>query len=71
MGGYPLPPDLNLGASSVQEAVNALGKDVVLATINLDTFRGHFITEDHIDVLAPMEHALARRQNTDEMDTGY
>jgi hypothetical protein len=71
VGDYPLPPDLNLGADSVSNALTTLGPDVVLATINLDTFRAHFITEDQArDVLGPMEHALTRRRKADEMDSG-
>ncbi|KAM6498794.1 hypothetical protein JOM56_006742 [Amanita muscaria] len=68
VGGYPLPPNINLGANSVSNALTALGSDVVLATINLDTFRAHFVIEDQArDVLGPMEDALARKR---EMDSG-
>ncbi|KAM6498788.1 hypothetical protein JOM56_006736 [Amanita muscaria] len=69
VGGYPLPPNLNLGGSFVDQAFTALGPDVVLATIHLDTFRAHFFTEDQArDVLVPMDHALTRKRKADEMD---
>lgn len=69
MSSYALPPNLNLEVPSVHEALTGLGKDAVLATINLDTFRGHFIPEDQVrDVLGPMEHALACKQ---KVDSGY
>jgi hypothetical protein len=68
VGGYPLPPNLNLRAKSVHEALTALGPDVVLATIDLDTFRGCFITEDQArDVLGPMEHAFTCKRKAAEM----
>jgi len=68
VGDYPLPPCLELKASSVQTALAALGQDVTLATIKLDTFKNHFITEDHArNVLSPLEEALARKRNPDEI----
>ena len=71
MGGYPLPPDLNLRAASVTNAISALGTGVVLATINMDAFRAHFIAEDQArGVLEPMEHALAEKRKADAMDNG-
>jgi hypothetical protein len=69
LGGYPLLPDLNLGAKSVSNAHTELGPDVVLATINFDAFRALFITEDQArDVLGPMKHALSRKRRADEMN---
>jgi len=44
----------------------ALGPDVVLATINVDTFRDQFVAEDQAAILEPMEHALRRRRGADE-----
>ena len=71
MGGYPLPPNLNLGADSVTNAITALGPDIALATIDMDTFRAHFITQDQAtQVLAPMEHALAKKRTADEIESG-
>ena len=65
-----LPPDLKLVATSVTQAINALGPNVTLATIELDEFKAHFISEDEArNVLAPMEHALARKRNASEMDS--
>jgi hypothetical protein len=70
VGGYPLPPDLNLKAASVQKALAALGTDVVLATLDVDTFRAHFITEDQArDILGPMDDALESRRDSGEMDS--
>ncbi|KIL71414.1 hypothetical protein M378DRAFT_6158 [Amanita muscaria Koide BX008] len=69
VGGYPLALNLNLGGSSVNKAFTALGPDVVLATINLDIFRAHFVTEVQArDVLEPMDHALTRKRKANEMD---
>jgi hypothetical protein len=70
VAGYPLPPDLKPVATSVTQAINALGPNVTLATIELDKFKAHFISEDEArNVLAPMEHALARKRNASEMDS--
>ena len=69
VGGYPLPPDLNLTAASVTQAIEALGPNVTLATIKLDTFKAHFISEGEVRVLAPMEGALARKRKISELDS--
>jgi hypothetical protein len=70
VGGYPLPPDLNLKAVSVRKALAALGEHVVLATLNVDVFRTHFITEDQArDILGPMDHALECRRESGDMDS--
>lgn len=45
-----------------------LGPNATLASIELDEFKAQFISEDEArDVLAPMEHALARKRKSDEM----
>jgi hypothetical protein len=71
VAGYPLPPDLNLGAESVHDAITALGPDVVLATISLDRFRRHFIEQGQIGILIPMDSALkqarADKKKADKM----
>lgn len=70
VGGYPLPPNLNLSAISVSQAIDALGPNIALASINLDTFKAHFISEDEArNVLAPLEHALARKRKINEIDS--
>ncbi|KAF8224450.1 hypothetical protein L208DRAFT_1461528 [Tricholoma matsutake] len=62
VGGYPLPPNLNLSAISVSQAIDALGPNIALASINLDTFKAHFISEDEArNVLAPLEDALTHK----------
>jgi hypothetical protein len=59
VAGYPLPPNLDLKADSVKRALKALGPTVILATLNVDTFRGHFISENQArTVLDPMDHAI-------------
>ena len=69
MAGYPLPPNLNLGAKSVRRDITALGPDVALATINLDIFRAHFIEPDQKGILVPLESAV-KSKNADKMKTG-
>ena len=60
IGGYPLPPDLNLAAASVTQTIEVLGPNITLATVKLDAFKASFISEgEDRNVLAPMEHALA------------
>ena len=60
VGGYPLPPNLTLVATSLIQAIDVLGPNVALASVKLDAFKAHFISEDEArNVLAPMEHALA------------
>lgn len=52
VGGDALSP--NFDSSVFNAAIAALGTDVMVATINLDTFRAKFITEDQAkDVLGP------------------
>ena len=46
---------MNLTAASVAQAIEALGPNVTLATIKLDAFKAHFISEDEVRILAPME----------------
>ena len=59
VGGYPLPPNLNSRATSVSQTIDVFSQNVALASINLDAFKAHFISEDEArNVLAPMEHAL-------------
>jgi hypothetical protein len=72
VAGYPLPPDLNLGAESVHDAITALGPNVALATISLDRFRAHFIEQRQSGILVPMDSALEemnaeKAKNADKM----
>jgi hypothetical protein len=70
VGGYPLPPNLKLVATSVIQAINALGPNITLASIKLDAFKAHFISEDEArNVLTPMEGALTRKRKISEMDS--
>ncbi|KAF8223312.1 hypothetical protein L208DRAFT_1426082 [Tricholoma matsutake] len=70
VGGYPLPPNLNLSGISVSQAIDALGPNIALASINLDLFKAHFISEDEArNVLAPLEHALTHKQKINEIDS--
>lgn len=65
-----LPPNLKLTATSVIQGIDALGTNVPLASIELDAFKAHFISEDEVrNVLAPMEHALAQKRQPSEMDS--
>ncbi|KAF8238519.1 hypothetical protein L208DRAFT_1387485, partial [Tricholoma matsutake] len=70
VGGYPLPPNLNLSAISVRQAIDALGPNIALASINLDTFKAHFISEDEArNVLALLEDALTHKRKINEIDS--
>ena len=70
VGGYPLHPNLKSGALSVVRAIDDLGPNVALATIRLDEFKASFISEDEVrNVLVPMEHALARKRKSSEIDS--
>jgi len=66
IGGYPLPPNLKLVATPVSQAIDALGPNVALASIELDEFRAHFISKDEArSILVPMEHAFPCKQEID------
>jgi len=59
ISGFELPAELDLGA----EAINALGPDVVLASLEVDTFRALFISKDEAkNILVPVEEALDLRR---------
>jgi hypothetical protein len=62
-----LPPKLDLNASTVCKTIAAFGLDVMLATVRLDTFRGHFLTEGQANVLKPLEKALNHKQKADKI----
>jgi hypothetical protein len=69
VAGYPLPPDLNSKATSVKEAIDALGANVALASFNLDLFRATFRSDDEAkNVLPPMDDALNRKQKASEIN---
>jgi hypothetical protein len=69
VGGYPLPPDLNSSAESVQRAIRALGVNVALASFRLDEFRAIFRSEDEArNVLSPMDDALNRKRKASEIN---
>ena len=69
IAGYPLLPNLNLRAKSVQHAIQELGPNLALASFQLDTFRGMFNSEDEArNVLAPMDAALDRKRKADEIN---
>jgi hypothetical protein len=69
VGGYPLLPDLNSSAESVQRAIQALGADVALASFRLDNFRAIFRSEDEArNVLSPMDDALNCKRKASEID---
>ncbi|KAN0121604.1 hypothetical protein V8E52_003500, partial [Russula decolorans] len=66
VGGSPLPPNLNSNAASVRQAIQALGTNVALASLNVDEFRATFKSEDEAkNVLSPMDDALNRRKTDD------
>jgi hypothetical protein len=69
VGCYPLPADLNLKAQSVQQAIQGFGANVALASLNIDTFRVKFISEDEgKDVLSPMDDALNHKRKASEIN---
>lgn len=64
VAGYPLPPDLNLKADWVVEAIAALGH-VALATLEIDAFRSHFISDAEArTILEALEYALDCKRET-------
>jgi hypothetical protein len=70
VGGYPLPPNLNSNAASVQQAIQALGANVALASFNVDEFRVNFKSEDEAkNVLSPMDDALNRKRKASEINS--
>jgi hypothetical protein len=70
VAGYPLLPDLELTADSVIQALGTLGPNIALASVNLDMFKAHFISEyEAMNVVAPMDHALARKRNASEINS--
>jgi hypothetical protein len=69
VAGYPLPPDLNSNATSVQEAIHALGPNVPLASFNLDEFRANFKSKSETkNALSPMDDALNRKRKASEIN---
>jgi hypothetical protein len=51
------------------EAIGALGKNVALASFNLDEFRANFKSEDEAkNVLSPMDDALNRKRKASEIN---
>ena len=69
VGGYPLPSDLTLTAASVQQAIQALGPNVALASFNVDVFRANFKSKAEAkNVLSPMDHALSRKQKASDIN---
>jgi hypothetical protein len=69
VGGYPLPPNLNSEALSVNQAISALGTNVPLATLDLHAFEGHFLaSHEFSDCLAIMNSALQLKRKASDMD---
>jgi hypothetical protein len=69
LGGYPLPPKLDLKATSVNQAIYTLDTDVPLAALNLYAFKAEFLqSHEFRDVLIPMDHAFDRKRKASEMD---
>jgi hypothetical protein len=69
VGGYPLLPDLNSNAPSVQRAIQALGPNVALASFRIDKFRALFISDEGMNVLGPMDDALNHKRSGMDTDT--
>jgi hypothetical protein len=68
VGGYPLPPDLNSNAPSVQQTIHALGENVALASFRIDKLRALFESDEGMDVLGPIDDALNRKRKASEID---
>ena len=62
VAGCPLPPDLNSKAKSVRKAISGFDSRDALASIKLDDLRRHFKSEGTLNVLEPMENALALKR---------
>jgi len=68
IGGFPLPAKLGLKADSVQEAIKDLGQHGALASLDIDTFRAHFIRRDEAKkILVPVEDALNRKRKAETL----
>ncbi|KAK2464549.1 hypothetical protein APHAL10511_003407 [Amanita phalloides] len=64
VAGYPLRPDLKSKAQSVTHAISAFGSSDGLASIKIDALIQDFRLQGEVlNVLAPMETALARKRN--------
>jgi len=58
-----------MSSASVQRAIQALGANVALASLNVDEFRATFKSEDEAkNVLSPMDDALNRRKMDDALN---
>jgi len=67
VAGYPLPPNLNLRAPSVRQAISALGANAPLATLNLHSFEAEFLTDHEFrDVLAIMRSAVPHKRKASD-----
>jgi hypothetical protein len=70
VGGYLLPPNLNSNSASVQQAIQALGANVALASFDVDEFRANFKSEDEArNVLSPMDDALNCKRKAGEINS--
>jgi len=67
-GSYPPPANRKLEAVSAGKDIAAFGPDAVLAIIEIDTFRGHFVAQGQVGVLGALEDALRMRQEMDISD---
>ena len=65
MAGYPLPLDLGSTAPSVRDAITA-HRNNPLATINVDTFRAHFVDENQSYILETMDHIIEMKREAEQ-----
>ncbi|KAF8326242.1 hypothetical protein F5887DRAFT_1144981 [Amanita rubescens] len=69
IAGYPLTPDFGSEAKSVTQAISRFDSSDALSWINLEPFLQFFGLEGKaLNVLEPMESALARKRKASEMN---
>jgi len=64
--GFPLPAEFNLMAPSVRQAIEDLGPNVVLASLNIDEFRAHFIQVGEEKILVTLEDAMNCKRKAEQ-----
>lgn len=62
-----MPPNLNLKAEIVRDAISEFDSRDALASIKIDDLRKHFKSEGTADVLGPMDATLTLKRKASEI----